>query len=40
MGQSRHVKSRGNMERKRKEKLIFRGEIDKKEPGQDVAGLA
>lgn len=34
------MKSRGSMGRRRKERLIFRGEIDKKETGNDVAGLA
>lgn len=33
------MKSRGNIVRRRKEKLILRGEIDKKKTAQDVAGL-
>lgn len=40
MDHSRDVKSRGSIGKRRKERLIFRGETDKKEAGDNVAGLA
>lgn len=40
MDQSRVMKTMENMGRRRKEMLIFRGKIDKKEAGNRVSGLA